>query len=349
MFRFFRRHLYVYPRMAWALLASKLFGKAFLRNLVIELTPQCNARCSFCYAEPTFQSSEEAEKRLDPAEVSRLIRWAGKHNVGTVSLSGGETLLAPNLLDHVKLCHDNHVMPVLATNGLLLKPKKTDELRRAGLTVFCCSIHGIGDQHSRVLGIPNSYERIVENLRYAFSVGMIGFCNHVVTKENLADGTTDRVIETFLDLGCAGVNLLPVCANGSDTSTLLDEEELRTYRKYLENPRIRADIKNYFGDPHCPAAWGDAFINYRGEVTPCPFLPIKYGQIQDEGLETILARMRADERFREPAPMCLAGENRAWAEKHLLPVLTGGEVPMDHEVLDGITTPRGRPGSDLET
>lgn len=103
-------------------------------------------------------------------------------------------------------------------------------------------------------------------------------------------------------------------------------------KEMLEHPRKRADIKNYPGDNRCPAGHHDLFVSFRGEETPCPFLPISYGNIRCLPLEVIRDKIVRDPLFRQPSSRCLAGEDPEFARRFLRPIFQPKAVPISVEV-----------------
>ena len=47
------------------------------------------------------------------------------------------------------------------------------------------------------------------------------------------------------------------------------------------------------------------YVSCYGEVQPCPFVPVQFGNIRDESLESILSRMWSHKAFRGMNDKCL--------------------------------------------
>ena len=97
-------------------------------HAVVDILRGCNCRCADCY-----NSVQPCVKPLDDIKADvRAIRSA--RNVRTISLSGGEPLLHPQIVDIVSyLRRDAHVTASMLTNGILFDDAMAEKLRAAGL------------------------------------------------------------------------------------------------------------------------------------------------------------------------------------------------------------------------
>jgi hypothetical protein len=96
----------------------------------VEITDVCNLRCRGCYRATRSGHKSLAQVR---EEIDRMRAWRNPDNV---SISGGEPLLHPDLLEIVAYIRACGLKPVLLTNGLLLDLPRIRALKHAGLTGF---------------------------------------------------------------------------------------------------------------------------------------------------------------------------------------------------------------------
>lgn len=97
-------------------------------HAVVDILRGCNCRCTNCY-----NSAEPCAKPLDDIkDEARVI--LSKRNVKTISLSGGEPLLHPQILDIITyLRREAGVAASMLTNGILFDDMMAGKLRVAGL------------------------------------------------------------------------------------------------------------------------------------------------------------------------------------------------------------------------
>lgn len=96
-------------------------------NLTIEVTEACNISCRACYKKerPGFRSLGEIERDLDSGMKLRPIH--------TITISGGEPTLHPDLFEIIRLVKSRGVHVFLLTNGLLTDEDYLWKLRKSGL------------------------------------------------------------------------------------------------------------------------------------------------------------------------------------------------------------------------
>lgn len=146
-----------------------------LVTMVLEVSQECNLRCSYCYAEGG--SYGKAARLLDPAlartAVRSLVEQSPDHEKLTLVLFGGEPLLnmdavraAVEELEQLTVGSNKQVFVSLTTNGTLMTPKIAAYLRQHRIALSV-SMDGPADLHDAnradAQGV-GSYSRIVSCL-----------------------------------------------------------------------------------------------------------------------------------------------------------------------------------------
>ncbi len=122
------------------------YGKFYPMILNIELTNQCNFKCSHCYKEADSHKYDF----LDMQTIEDLIQmYSGK--IKTIHLTGGEPLIYPNFNDLIIRLTD-HFNVNITTNGSLLYRIDDSTIRK--INNFQISIYGFDE---------NSYNLIANN------------------------------------------------------------------------------------------------------------------------------------------------------------------------------------------
>lgn len=329
-FRFFYRYPEVYYYVGRSFYNVWFLEKHQPRNLVIKLSEVCNARCYFCYAQ--HEKSIKQKEKLTLADFKQLILAAKKLGCYTVTLSGGEPLLYPHLLELIKFIRKNHLVPFTTTNGLSASFDRLKELSDNGLCALNWSIHGLGEIHNQVVGIPNAFDMVLANAKQAVKLPMINIVNHVLTKESYREHYLDGIIKLFMGLGFRAINLLPICMNGNK-DILLNKEELKYLDKMAAKSFVLMDTKNYV-KPICPAAREDIFVNNYGEVQPCPFIPISFGNVKQESLANIFKKIQEHEMFKEESSVCMPARDYKFIKKYLENIFINKDLPCPIEKIN---------------
>src|SRR4029077_2327669 len=104
--------------------------------LLVHIIPtrRCNLACTYCNEYDDFSSPVPTE------EMFRRIDRLGAMGTAVVTISGGETLLHPELDAITPGIRHNGIMAGLITNGYLLTADRIEKLNRAGLEYLQISI-----------------------------------------------------------------------------------------------------------------------------------------------------------------------------------------------------------------
>jgi MoaA/NifB/PqqE/SkfB family radical SAM enzyme len=98
---------------------------------------RCNLSCAYCNEYDDFSAPvplEEMQRRIDKlAELGTTL----------VVISGGETLLHPQLDDIIRHIRSRGIIAALITNGYLLTPQRIQQLNEAGLDHLQISIDNV--------------------------------------------------------------------------------------------------------------------------------------------------------------------------------------------------------------
>lgn len=146
----------------------------------IKLTAACDQRCVFC------KSPRNLANHATPEEVEVVLpRLARKAKF--LTLSGGETTLAPDLERTIRLARAAGFAEVeVQTNGMSLdEPGRARRLADAGATNVLISLHAHrADLSDRLTGTPGGFQRTLRGIDHAIDAGLqLALC-HVICDGN---------------------------------------------------------------------------------------------------------------------------------------------------------------------
>ena len=239
---------------------KRLRGQSYPLAATLLVTLQCNLRCAYC----DFPSRQTTQ--MSTEELLDVVRALARAGTVRYSVSGGEPLLRSDLGQVLAEIRRLGGLTSLTTNGTLL----ADRLEEVGpVDYLLATLEGDEATHDRLRG-PGSHRRTVrglESVRARYPDKKLGLITGVSRTNAHALGATFDVAR---ELGCR-VHFQPIQSThswGGDTSTLLEQEEIRSVfrellalknrgfpignsRAYLEfileNPVGRADQKCYAG------------------------------------------------------------------------------------------------------
>jgi radical SAM protein with 4Fe4S-binding SPASM domain len=285
----------------------------------IALTYRCNLRCTFCYAGCNCTANPVGDDReMTTAEVKEVLRRiAGDAEVPSVSFTGGEATLRPDLAQLVAHAHGLGMRVNLITNGTRITTERAAELVAAGLDSAQVSLEGVtAEVHERITTIPHSFTRTVAAVHHFKATGIHVHTNTTINRDNLADC---RRMPAFVqdELGLEKFSMNLVIPTGS---AVLDERLVVRYDEIgpvlleiaAEARRRGMDFMWYsptpmclfnpivhgLGNKGCAACDGLLSVAANGDVLPCASYDESVGNVLEQGLLEVWRSPRAVQ-FRE--------------------------------------------------
>lgn len=279
----------------------------------ISLTHRCQCSCRHCGVS-FLKKRFPAEPSLSDLEaIFADLRRAGTE---AVDLFGGEPTLRRDLAEVIALARSYGFMTLVETNGFRLDQDYVRELVSAGLDhIFISLDHFEADYHDRNRGLPGLFERAVRAIGLCRDHGLPVHVSFVPRDEAyFRDGDVNRFVSFVFEKGATHVRILLPRFTGNmqllDSSPFADgrDQELVQYIDPQHYERI------YFHSPDtplgdvsvCSAKQYFCHIMANGNVLPCPYLPLVFGNIREESIATIFDRIQNSEIMRRSGPHCLA-------------------------------------------
>lgn len=177
------------------------------RQVQIEVSTRCNARCRFCVvtngkvaADMSWETFEQALGFVGPG--------------CTVALFGaGEGLLHPRFLDMVWACKERGAVATVTTNGVPVSKWGAGALRAAGLDRIAFSIAGIGAEHERIQEVDSG--EAWRNLGACAAAGIETKLVALLLGRNVLDGTVRVMLEKARAAGADAVTMQEILAHES--------------------------------------------------------------------------------------------------------------------------------------
>jgi MoaA/NifB/PqqE/SkfB family radical SAM enzyme len=170
-----------------------------VERFIWELTSACPLRCSHCYSE----SGRHPATTLGREDMLRIVELILRTRPRSVSLSGGEPLLAPWWSEAARRIRDAGIPVTLFTSGWGMDERTAQELARSVTSVCVRFDGGTVETHERIRQRPGSFNKAlvaldlleqVKRERVARGEGCYTFgIDYTVMRSNL--GQTERFIE----------------------------------------------------------------------------------------------------------------------------------------------------------
>jgi len=267
----------------------------------IALTYRCNLACRFCYAACGCRKDEQ-HPDLPAEDLKRILNIIKEEaEVPSVSFTGGEPLLRPEIPELVAHAKGLGMWANLITNGTLATEETVKKLAGAGLDSSQVSIEaGHALEHDKIAGCPGAFERTLKGIENIMKAGIRVHTNTTVSALNKdrLEGILDLVksiglkkfsMNLLMPVGSAGKNYDETFVSYSEAGPLVERVKDMAVKRGLEfmwySPTpicIFNPITSGLGNKGCAACDGLLSVAPNGDVLPCSSYPKPMGNLLRE-------------------------------------------------------------------
>ncbi len=306
-------------KILYSEIEQKLLSKDYYENnlkldtpikIQWKITNKCNLKCKHCYLGKLDGFELPFEKANEIADT--IIN----SNVMEVTISGGECLTYKGIEKIIKKFLINGIKVDVFTNALLLKnvlDKIDSDILNKSALLFYVSVDGLKSSHEQIRG-KNTFDKTIENIKYAIEKGYPIVTNTVINKINYCD-IMDMIV-LLKQMGVKDVQLSNLIVQGSaDNSMKISLSEQMALKEkindlYKEHPEfgyiyysevpdsdgvrkvysLSNGKKDFIGNDNwkCTAGVARVTIDSNGKVYCCPFIKDSYlGDLNKENLSEV--------------------------------------------------------------
>ncbi len=286
---------------------KKLIGvKSDFNHFIYEVTPNCNHHCRYCYNVWKYREYPQGQLLNLKQWQEVTERLLDQTLVTTVSISGGEPTLYPDLLDLIKYLRGKKIKVNLLTNGSNITEELADRLIDLDISIFEIPLVAIDKELHKKLKGRDDYDLVVKGISNLTSRRADVVAVMVATKDNI--GLAQEIAEMSMVLGCRGlmfnrinpankeqIELLPTVKQLESALDKLDKvAEKYKYGISCSVPIVPCvlEMKKYKNLSYgfCPAGDTRSYltIDFGGNIRVCNHSPQILGNILKDDLEDIL-------------------------------------------------------------
>jgi MoaA/NifB/PqqE/SkfB family radical SAM enzyme len=308
--------------------AAKTFEKRTPHVITIAVNYDCQCACEHCSAAPYQEEVIKNNNSITLEELKSVVKQTVDLGTTCVVLTGGEPLMFDGIYDLIRAVDKKQSVCTMFSNGEFLTEKTVADLKKAGLLgIYVSFDHSDPVKHDTNRGRPGLSEKAKQGLKLCQQAGIPTGISTFATREKLASGEMDAMMELAKSLNVLEVFIFDVVPTGrlldQHECTLTDEEidQLREFReRYNEKsdfPRIVhqtmfSSIAYPCAAEGCPAAMVQMHLRANGDVSPCDFTPFSFGNIRELPLSEIWDRMIKSELYKGPSPRCRLSKREFW-------------------------------------
>lgn len=323
----------LWPRLIKNYFSMVFLWKQRLKTIGISLGYDCQCACIHCSA---VKLKDREREPIDFIRLKKAVDESVKLGAIHFNITGGEPLLYEESFDLMAYISKYKSSIIsLATNGILLTLDVANRLKSVGADVVQISLDSDNEEsHDQQRGFKGAYQKVVEAVENAKRSGLLVFLSAVVTNDNLLNGEMDRMALKAKNLGVI-LHLNNACSVGKWEGKYfyLNAEAKTRLNAVLKLPYVRENTEAGYFSKGCQAAKEKIYISAYGDVLPCPFVQISFGNLKDKYLEDIWYEMKKAPCFNSISRECLASQSHEFISRYLEPLNEIKQAPYPYELL----------------
>jgi MoaA/NifB/PqqE/SkfB family radical SAM enzyme len=312
-----------------------ILKKQPLRYVDINIGLACNLRCAHCFAE-NFKFPGALD--LSPEEWRSVFEQLLDLGCIALAFTGGEPLAYLDRLLHlISLAKPDRSLLIVCSNGTLLTPAIAKQLKDAGLDIIQLSLDsGIAEEHDAFRGASGVYAKTIAAVDIAQQAGLRVAVVPTVSHQNLHTEGFRKLIEWTKEKDIL-VNLAMAAPVGNwheNEACRLTPQDIEDLDKLVEStPHVRRDFETNYWWQGCGAGTEKLYFTPFGDVLPCPFMHISFGNVRESSVAAIRNKMLANRFLAGYYPRCLTAEDAEFMDNFLpRELLQGHKLPTAEEV-----------------
>lgn len=304
-------------------------------NVLISVTKECSFECKHCYQREDSGEDVDIDTLVDVTET--LL----EDGVSLFKIEGGDPFIKFDRLESIcKTVADNGEIIINSTgNGVTLERLKSlREVCNIGSIMFSLNSPKEEDVNF-FMGQDYAWNAIIHGLKLCKISSIPTGLNCCLQRDDFFNGNFEYLLSRAKDLDVSFINILhPKSAGawikgGFRQFTKDDIDHIKYVVNKFNSKRVHRDYPAIFAqvieedENHsgCTAGGTNRFyINAKGDVQPCEFLNISFGNIKEENFKQIYKRMRKE--FKTPGINWLCESN---SSKIATLFKDGESLPLD--------------------
>jgi len=302
----------------------------------LSMTDRCTYNCVHCSAKLRKKGPE-----LTTSQWIKVI--ADLQDLGTsyIGFTGGEPLLRSDIEEIISSADDRSTT-ILFTNGKGLSLKRAQSLKKSGLFALSVSLDSAdAEVNNRMRNDPDAFASALAAIRSARLAGLYTMVQAVVFRSELSREKLFALFRLVKAHGAHEIRIHQPVPSGrllflkDRGDTFYSEEDRKRLFKiqFAANRRLwgfpKVSSFPYTEGPDkfgCSAGLLHSYVTASGELCPCDFIPLSFGNVLKDNLKELYDRMSRAAGI--PKPSCLAME--------IAPHLRGKKLPLSPEESTGL-------------
>ena len=270
-----------------------------------DINNECNLNCKHCRV-----SEKNDNEKMSLNEAKNLLAQCWYNGITMLNLSGGEPFLRKDIFDILDYAGKFEDI-VITTNGTLLNENKCKKLSTYNNIKLSISLDGLEETHDKFRRRKGAFKKVIDTLPLLNKYNIKYAIKYTLSKETSKDAI--ELLNFIAKIGAKEFNVrrVIIAGNANKDMVLSNEEYKNIIRELIQSCR-RIDVKFRTGDPllipifsevwgidiknddlskiyaGCQAGDEIIYIDYKGNVGACSYIPKFVDNIKDKPLDEIL-------------------------------------------------------------
>ncbi|MFW9831477.1 MAG: radical SAM/SPASM domain-containing protein [Candidatus Thorarchaeota archaeon] len=309
--------------------------------MTFAVTYKCQCNCVHCSA---GRHLKEGVPELSTEEAKQLIDDSQKLGVTIIAFTGGEPLTREDIYELIAHVDQRKAMPIMFTNGLLLNDENVERLAKAGMySVFVSLDSPIPQEHDARRKMPGIFENAINGIKKLKEKGILVGISSYAIRSATEQKMYRKMYKLAQELGVQNYILFDGVPTGNmlkDTSEMLTPDQRDEIYRYsaeifekkmvppLSSQSWQNSVEGNFAGIGCLAGNIQYYVSAYGEVAPCDFTPLSFGNIRKEPLKNIWVRMVKHPAYSHRSHFCRM-QNPQFRQHYIDPIPDDAKLPYN--------------------
>ena len=304
-------------RLMLAAIKGRVIRRPYPVAMTFAVTYKCQCNCIHCSAGRHFRKDTP---ELNTKEAKKVIDETQDLGVSIIAFTGGEPLMREDIFDLIAYVDKKKAVSLLFTNGEYLTEENADKLANAGLYSIFVSIDSVNsEEHDSLRHKKGLFQKALDGIERMRERGILVGISTYATKSATEKGMYKKIYMLARERKIQNVMLFDGVPTGNmlkNTDEMLTPDQREEVREFssklfknsvippLSSQAWQNSIEGYLGGIGCLAGNIQYYVSAYGEVTPCDFTPLSFGNIRKDPLKKIWKRMIRHKAYNHRSTFC---------------------------------------------
>lgn len=262
----------------------------------IGITNACPQNCACCY------NKNRKGKVMGKSTIIKTARELKQMGVVWLGLTGGEPLLNKDIIE-ITDSISNDCAVKLFTTGCTLTRNLASDLKHAGVFSVSVSLdHWTAEKHDAGRRYNGAFKEALKAIDIFANLNMDVGVSAVLSREMIRNNQTEDFLRFLINMDVNEAWLSEVKPSVEalwDEEMVITEEDRLTLVKlqdrYNREGKIAVNYLGHFEGKECfgcNAGHKMVYVDAFGDVSPCVFTPMRFGNVQQDSVQDIFNEMK---------------------------------------------------------